>query len=240
MNRTNERWNVIIAAFALGGAIVPVLDVAIVAALGSLQPNYSHVRQFISELGEVGRPLAALANAWFVLVSTMFVGFAIVLHEGTMRFSRASTIGALLFGAWAATGIVGGFFPCDPGCRGDTLAGVVHVMLGEVGAVCLLPVPTLFWLGVRGDPRWVSYGWFTLTIQALALASLLLLGAAYFGISPLAPKLAMTVGLIQRFSLGVYYTWTAVIGLKIARTTIPGTDADVPNSARQPTASGGG
>lgn len=206
----------IVTLFALGGAIAPVLDVAIVAALAALQPGYSHVRHFISELGETGRPFAAFANIWFILVSMMFGGFAIALREG-IRSSRVSAIGALLFGAWAVTGVIGGLFPCDPGCQGDSLAGVVHVILGEVGAVCLLPVPTLIWLGVRGDPRWAGYGWFTLAVQALALASHLLLGAVYFGISPLAPMLESTVGAIQRFSLGVFYSWTAVIGLKIVR-----------------------
>lgn len=204
---------------------MPILDVAAVAVLGELQPNYSHVRQFISELGETGRRFAAVANLWFVLVSTMLGGFAIALLKGTPQ-SRASTIGALLFGAWTATGIIGGFFPCDAGCAGDTLSGAIHVILGEIGAVCILPVPTLIWLGVGGDPRWRRYGRFTLAVQALALASFLLLGAVYFGLSPLDRLLESSIGLLQRFSLGVYYAWTAVVGLKIARTNIERTNDD--------------
>jgi hypothetical protein len=145
-----------VTACAIGGAIVPILDVAVIALLGELQPNYSHVRQFISELGETGRRSAAVANLWFVLVSTMFGGFAIALFKGTPP-SRTSSIGALLFGAWTATGIIGGFFPCDYGCAGDTLPGIIHVILGVIGAICLLPVPTLIWLSVRGDPRWMRY-----------------------------------------------------------------------------------
>jgi hypothetical protein len=208
-----------VTACAIAGAIAPILDVAVIALLGELQPNYSHVRQFISELGETGHRFATFANLWFALVSTMFGAFAIALVKGTPA-SRASTIGALLFGAWTATGVLGGFFPCDPGCAGDTLSGVIHVVLGEIGAICLLPVPTLIWLGVRGDPQWKRYGWFTLAVQSLALASFLLLGFVYFGISPLDRLLESAIGLIQRFSLGVYYVWTAVIGLKIARTNI--------------------
>jgi hypothetical protein len=215
---------------AIGGAIVPILDIAVITVLGELQPNYSHVRQFISELGETGRPFAAVANLWFVLVSTMFGGFAIALLKGT-PLSRASTIGALFFGAWTATGIIGGFFPCDSGCAGDTLPGAIHVILGEIGAICLLPVPALIWLGVRGDPRWMRYYWFTLAVQGLALASFLLLGAVYFGISPLDRLLEAAIGLIQRFSLGVYYAWTAVIGLKIARTNIERANDVAPNNA---------
>lgn len=208
-------------ACAIGGAIAPILDVAVIAILGELQADYSHKRQFISELGETGRQFAAVANLWFVLVSTMFGGFAIALLKGIPP-SRASTIGALLFGAWTATGIIGGFFPCDPGCAGDTFPGIIHVILGEIGAICLLPVPALIWLGIRGDPRWTRFAWFTLAIQVLALVSFLLLGAVYFGISPLDRLLGSAVGLIQRFSLGVYYVWTTVIGLKIAHSHLEG------------------
>jgi hypothetical membrane protein len=208
-----------VTACAIGGAIVPMIDVAMIVMLGKLDPDYSHTRQFISELGETGRPLAAIANLWFVLVSIQFGGFAIALLKGTPP-SRASTIGAILFGAWTATGIIGGFFPCDSGCAGDTFSGVIHVILGEIGAICLLPVPALIWLGLRGDPRWKRHRWFTLAVQVLALVSFLLLGAIYFGISPLDRLLEPAVGLIQRFSLGVYYAWTTVIGLKIAHTQI--------------------
>lgn len=228
-----------VTACAIGGAIAPILDVAVIALLGELQPNYSHVRQFISELGETGHRFSAVANLWFVLVSTMFGGFAIALLKGTPA-SKASTIGGLLFGAWTATGILGGFFPCDPGCAGDTLIGAIHVILGEIGAICLLLVPTLIWLGVRGDPRWMRcYGWFTLAVQALAMASFLLMGAVYFGIFPLERLLESKIGLIQRFSLGVYYAWTAVVGLKIARTNIEGANDDASNQALQTNSSKG-
>ena len=94
-------------------------------------------------------------------------------------------VGALLFGIWTVTGIVGGFFPCDPAARARLCRGAIHVILGVVGTVCLLPVPALIWLGVRGDPRLEAYWWFTLAVQGLSLACFLLLGAVYFGISPL-------------------------------------------------------
>jgi hypothetical protein len=63
------------------------------------------------------------------------------------------------------------------------------------------------------------------------VASFLLLGAVYFGISPLDRLLESAIGLIQRFSLGVYYAWTAVIGLKIARTNNERANDDASNQA---------
>jgi hypothetical protein len=214
---------------AIGGAVVPILDVVVTAVLGELQPDYSHVRQFISELGASGRPFAGVARCWFVVVSLLLASFSVALLKGTPP-SKASTLGGLLFGAWTATGIIGGFFPCDSNCAGDTLPGAIHVVLGEIGAVCLLPVPALTWLGVRGDRRWKRYLWFTLVVQSLTVAGFLALGAVYFGISPLARWLETEVGLLQRLTLGVYYAWTAVIGLEIARRN-GGTDSQ-PNRSR--------
>jgi len=215
--------------------IAPVLDVVVIAVLGELQPGYSHVRQFISELGEPGRPFAAVANVWFVLVSALFAGFTLALLQG-IPASRASTIGSVCFGVWTATGIIGGFFPCDAGCAGATWPGFIHNLLGEIGTLCILPVPTLIWLGLRRDPNWTGYGWFTLAIQLLALTTLVLLAAAWFGLFPLNRILEPSLGLLQRLSLGTYYIWTAVIGLKVAGSRIEKTNdlaqGDPPQSLR--------
>lgn len=36
------------------GMTAPLLDIVMTAAVGALEPGYSHTRQFISELGAVG------------------------------------------------------------------------------------------------------------------------------------------------------------------------------------------
>ena len=61
------------------GVVVPILDVLITTWLGAIDPGYSHVRQYISELGEAGRPYAAVFTAWCLVWGILFAGFAVML-----------------------------------------------------------------------------------------------------------------------------------------------------------------
>src|SRR5262245_41869369 len=100
--------------FVVCGFVTPVLDVIITVCLGTLDPDYSHVRQFISELGETGRPYAAVFTAWCILWGILFAGFAIAVSRGfSGRKGQWLGPGALLI--LAVSSIVVGFLPCDPG-----------------------------------------------------------------------------------------------------------------------------
>src|SRR5437773_5490464 len=94
------------------GIIAPLADVTLIAVFASLHPDYDHIRQFISELGETGRPFAGLVNAWFSVVSLLLVGFGAGLALALTN-SAASRAGVLLYLACATIGVIGGFFPCD-------------------------------------------------------------------------------------------------------------------------------
>lgn len=127
------------------GILAPIIDVLITAWLGALNPSYSHARQFISEPGETGRPYAVVFSVWCVLWGLLFAGFAVALARGLGR--RKGTWlgpGALLI--VAASSIVVGFFPYDPGhtdrTRQPSLAHSQDVLAGPAprgfGASCQL------------------------------------------------------------------------------------------------------
>lgn len=122
------RW---LAAY---GIIAPVLDLLITVWLGALDPSYSHVRQFISELGEPGRPYAAAFTAWCLLWGILFAGFAFALGRG-FGGQKGSWLGPGALLIMAASSIVVGFFPCDPGGTARTVSGHVHLFVGG-GSAC--------------------------------------------------------------------------------------------------------
>jgi hypothetical membrane protein len=99
------------------GVAAPVVDVLVTAGLAARDPGYSHARQYISELGEAGRPYAAPFNAWCFAYGLLFAGFAVALGRGP---GSRSVLTALL--AVAAASIASGAFPCDPGCAGESPA----------------------------------------------------------------------------------------------------------------------
>src|SRR5262249_55722924 len=75
------------------GVVAAALDVLVTAGLAALDPGYSHARQYISELGEPGRPYAAAFNAWSVAYGVLFAAFAVAAGRG---LPSRSVLAALL------------------------------------------------------------------------------------------------------------------------------------------------
>lgn len=200
----------------MGGVLLPIVDLSAVYFFGSLHSDYDRVRQFMSELGESGRPYAEVVNAWFTTSSLILVGFGIGMAV-MLPPSRASMAGIVLFMAWAGIGVVGGFFPCDPGCAGETWSGWIHRLLGEISSVCIVPVPLLIWLGVRRDPKWAGFGWFVLPVQVSLVVVSLAMGASVYGPYELGATLRNISGLLQWLCWCVYYSWIIVLGVKLLR-----------------------
>src|SRR5687768_7636478 len=101
---------------SLGGLLGPLLFATLVAVLGALRPGYSHVAQFISELGASGTHYAAVMNyAGFVPAGLLLAALGLSLFRALPRSALAIAGAALvaLFGALIATS---GIASCDPGC----------------------------------------------------------------------------------------------------------------------------
>lgn len=210
----------------LSGVLLPVVDFSAVYFFGSLHSDYDRVRQFMSELGESGRPYAPVVNAWFITNSLILVGFGLGLAV-MLPPSRASTAGIALFMTWAGIGVVGGFFPCDPGCTAQTWSGWMHRLLGEISGVCMLPVPLLIWLGVRRDPNWSGFGWLVLPVQVSFVVVSLALGASVYGPHELGATLRNISGLLQWLCWCAYYSWIIVLGLQLLRVDRRGSTGEV-------------
>jgi len=195
---------------------VPVVDVCLIALFASLHPDYDHLRQLMSELGEDGRPYAGLVNAWFALSSVLLVGFGIGLAALLPR-SRVALIGAALFLIWAALGIATAILACDPGCEGKTISGWLHLLLGEIAAAAMLPVPTLIWCTVgRGDAR-RGFGLLTAVVQLVAVISSIGMAAAAYEAEIADQSLRELAGLFQRVCWAGYYLWIVVMAVRMMR-----------------------
>jgi hypothetical membrane protein len=185
--------------------VVPVLDMVITAWLGALDPGYSHARQYISELGEDGRPYAAVFNAWCLAYGVLLAGFAVALGRGLG--SRSVFIALLTV---AATSIAGGVFPCDPGCAGRSPSARVHFLTGYVSLAAILLTPFLAWFAMSGNPVWRGHRAFTLASGGLLVAAMGWLAACHY--SSRGPT-----GVAQRLVLGVQYAWMVVLAVRLWR-----------------------
>ena len=99
----------IVRPLAVCGALAPLLFASIVLVAGSLRPAYSHISQFISELGY--GPNAIVQNLNFVLTGMLVAAFSYGLHKGLPAGSRKGPAFLTAFGI----GLIGaGVFPGDP------------------------------------------------------------------------------------------------------------------------------
>jgi hypothetical membrane protein len=209
-----KRVDVTMRSLAACGVAVPILDVLITAWLGALDPGYSHLRQYISELGEAGRPYAAVFTTWCLLWGILFAGFAIALFRGLDR-QKGSWLGPGALLIMAASSIVVGFFPCDPGGTALTVSGQVHLFVGGwVGTSAIVLAPFLSWVGMRRSEAWRGYR--TLTLAAGALLAIV---AGWLAVCHYAdlPRAACAVGAAQRLFLGILYVWVEVVAVRLWR-----------------------
>ncbi|MFN0129023.1 MAG: DUF998 domain-containing protein [Verrucomicrobiales bacterium] len=199
-------------SLAACGVVAPVLDVLITIWLGALDPDYSHVRQYISELGESGRPYAAVFSVWSLLWGILFAGFALALGRG-FGGQKGSWLGPGAVLIMAASGMVVGFFPCDPGGTAQTVSGEVHLIAGGwIGMSAMVLTPFLTWVGMRRRAAWRGYR--TLTLAAGALLAIFA-GWLVVCHDADAARSASAPGLAQRLFTGILYVWVVVVAIRL-------------------------
>jgi hypothetical membrane protein len=162
------------------GIAAPVLYFATLIVASLTWPGYSHVTQYVSELGSAAAPHPGLFNAGIVAtgLAGLLGGLGVGFHFAGAGRRWSGAFAGLALGAWGAGMIFGGAFPMpDPRHNG----------YGLVMGIVLLP-PALA-LAMRGRAR----RHFRLFLLVWFLATLTLL-AVLFGVG----------GLVTRANLGLW------------------------------------
>jgi hypothetical protein len=195
--------------YALPSALLGTTCVLLLTVLGGLgYPDYSHVSQFISELGASGAPHEHLVRfAGFLPAGLLLCFFAWTAFKALPR-SGPLTFGLLGLVVYAAGYIVAAFFPCDLGCRPATpsLSQIIHNIGGLVG-YALAPLA----LGALALAAHKWPGGKHLSVLAIVAAVLV-----WGGVASLLPKSPL-VGLSQRVIETAVLSWVVLCGLYIQR-----------------------
>lgn len=196
---------------ALSGLAGPVLFALVVAACAAMRPEYSHVSQFISELGATGTPNALIMNAaGFVPTGCLIAVFGlslVALLPGRPVF-RGSGVLVGLFGLGL---IFAGAVPCAPGCPQDvptlhdgvSVAAFIAAIVG-IGACAY---------GFRSTPRWQTLWFYSAVSSALGMCFLIALASSLESRS--------FTGLWQRLLAGTLFLWCALVGMRVFRNSGP-------------------
>ncbi len=198
-------------ALNAAGIAAPVLWLAALIYVGSLRPEYSHYRQYISELAARGTPTQYLMQvAGFVLPGLMVVAFGLLV--GLSSQTKLAGTGAALLIVGGIARIIAGVFPLDPCCA--PMAPSFSQRLHNIaGAAYLLTTcaSVLVWSTVRErtfKTRGHWFGWYSLATFAAAITLpwwLIRLGSH-----------PANVGLFQRASFGALNLWVLVFAVVMA------------------------
>ena len=201
---------------ALGGVAGPVLFSLTAIISAGLRPDYSHIRNFISELGATGTSYAALMNyAGFVPAGAMLTAFGVALATSLPRdpFSGVTSMLVALFGAGVA---VSGIFSCDAGCprAGGSLENLIHNRIAPAAFLCAIVGTGVGGLRFRRFPEWRNLSRYSLLTSAVALGFLVALAGSF--------ESRLLTGLWQRLLLATLFSWCAIVGLRaFARSRSP-------------------
>jgi hypothetical protein len=168
---------------------------AMVVAGGATFPGYSHLSQYISELGANGAPHGWLVSyAGFLPVGVLICAFGLFAWLAAPR-SVLSALGFIGVELFSIGYIAAAFFRCDFGCRPEdpSFSQQMHNLFGLVGY--LFAPLTLLLLGLAAR-TWPNAGLLSLWAHvsaALALAGLLTLApdSPFAGLSQRAIEAAM-------------------------------------------------
>jgi hypothetical protein len=192
---------------ALGGIAGPILFFAIVIVSAAFRSDYSHITNFISELGATGTLYAGLMNyAGFLPAGLMLAAFGVALAKALPRH-RLTILAAILVTLFGVGVAVSGVISCDPGCpqTGGSVENLIHNRIAPIAFLCVIAGAGILGIHFRRLAAW----------RPLSVYSLLSSGVALCFLVALASSLDSRelTGLWQRLLLAALFLWCAVIGL---------------------------
>ena len=191
------------------GIVSPVLWLGLIAIAGALRHDFSHLTQFISELGERGSATEALMRcAAFGFTGFLHLCFAAGLLA-IFRHGWLPTAAALLIALDGVGRMGAGVFPCDPGCVRVSATQDLHTLFATIGFSSGILAAILWGVLFRRLAHFQSLSWLSIGSGVVALVSLLLM--SWSGNPLEAP------GLFEHLATGVLSAWLLVFATRLVR-----------------------
>lgn len=201
-----------------GGAIGPLLFIAVFLIEGATRPHYSVWRDAVSALalGEGGW----MQSATFIVCGALVFGFAIGLRR-VLRTGRGSTWGPILLGIVGLCLIGAGIFVTDPGLgyphEASTITLTVHGTIHSlISLVAFISLPAACFVLARrdaADPAERGWAWYSVATGLLVVV--------FFVLTAVVTALNGPAGLTQRILLIVGWSWIALQAIRLMSKKVP-------------------
>jgi len=197
---------IIFQILAICGMISPIVYTTMWILCGSLQSDYSHIRNDISSLFAVGAPNKRLSQSFMITESVLLLVFLIGLHEG-INDGGGSIVGPILFLSSSILGIlVALFFPLDAGGELKTLRGKMHLVLVVVMGILTIAGMVALWFRLQFVAVWSAFATFSLVSAIVSLILVI--------ISGIFTK-SNSMGLIERIMVSPYQIYYFILSLMV-------------------------
>ena len=189
------------------GILSPVLWLSFIGIAGAMRPEFSHITNYISELGEHGSSTEFMMRiAAFGFTGFLYPCFALALLA-TFRDGWQSMVAAGLIALDGMGRMGAGIFACDPGCGGVSMGQELHHTFATVGFLSGVLSAIAWGLVFRrlGWPPLIA--WYSVASGTLALILLVLMTW------PGNPVHA--VGLFEHLATAVLSLWILVFAVRL-------------------------
>jgi hypothetical protein len=154
---------------AICGMLSPIIYTAMWIICGSLDKNYSHIRDDISSLFAVGAPNRRLSQAFVITESVLMFVFFIGLHWG-INDGGGLILGPIFLIISSIFGIlIPLFFPLDEGGEFTTYKGKGHIALVVLMGIFAIAGMVTLWLRLQFVPGWSGFALYSLISAIISL-----------------------------------------------------------------------
>lgn len=193
-------------SLSLGGALAPILFTCMTLICAYLRPDYSHITNFISELGATGTPYDKMMNyLGFIPAGLLFVlfSFSLLMLYTKTTLARAGASLILVFGLGM---VAAGIYSCDPGCPPDGSPETeIHDMVSAVTFISAILGMVLLGMSFRKSSLFQNLGNLSI-ISGIVAATLLAVMINSF-------ETRTFTGVWQRLLLLTIFVWTTAVGI---------------------------
>jgi hypothetical membrane protein len=213
MNKFQNKLNFLI--YTLSGIIAPVIFVLVFTIEGYYRPNYSWVRNFISELSIGDRGWIQITNF------LVFGGLIFIFGLGMYReFQKRNILfsGPTILIIIAGSYFISGLFITDPGTvftKQKSVHGIIH---GVFGAIVFTLMPICCWVFFRQFKKKPVFK--ALLYPTLVASILETIGVMFFTFTSKIPSIQSELsnwnGLIQRIAIVPFMVWLCYLAFMLS------------------------
>jgi hypothetical membrane protein len=191
---------------AIAGLASPIIFITLVVVMGSLYPGYSHLKNFISDLGALDAPRPYVQRLNFFQFGIGISVLALALYNGMERASRIGLASQLTIGLGI---FLSGVFPgetSDP----ESHESLLHNLMGVPAFLLIILVPFITGWTFRKRDEWRDLARYSIAMTPLLVALFILMGYA-------DSRPRGTPGLFQRLFMGTWILWMILISSRLYR-----------------------